>query len=251
MATLGLPVALLLGWWASTHGRESFLLPSPATVGVALVESWSADGLLADVGASLARLAAGFALAAVLGVALGIAIGSWPGLRAVLEPVLELARAIPPPVLVPVLILLAGLGDTMKVLVIVSGCLWPVLLNTADGVRGIDPVLRDTAASYRLGRLSRLRHLLLPAAGPRIAVGARQALSIGLILMVISEMVAASDGLGFAIVQYQRRFAIPEMWSGIVVLGVIGVLLAWGLRTVERRALVWHHGTRQDLERAG
>jgi ABC-type nitrate/sulfonate/bicarbonate transport system permease component len=165
-------------------------------------------------------------------------------LRALLEPVLEFLRAIPPPVLVPILILMAGIGDTMKVLVILSGCIWPVLLNTVEGVRAADEILADTCRSYRIGGLLRLRSFVLRSASPQIVTGARQALSIGIILMVISEMKAASQGVGFIIVEFQRGFQIPEMWSGVLVLGLIGVALSLLFRLVERRVLVWYHGVR-------
>src|SRR5262245_26098185 len=138
--------------------------------------------------------------------------------------------------------LFAGIGDLMKVLVIVSGCVWPVLLNTVEGVRAIDEVLADTCRGYRITGLSRLRHLTLRAASPQIVTGARQALSIGIILMVISEMFAASSGLGFTIIQFQRGFQIPEMWSGVFMLGLLGVLLAVLFRLAERRVLHWYHG---------
>ena len=140
--------------------------------------------------------------------------------------------------------LFAGIGDQMKIIVIATGALWPILLNTVEGVRAADPVLLDTARSYRLGGLRRLQHLTLPAAGPQIFAGLRQAVSIAIILMVISEMFAANEGLGFAIIQFQRTFAVPEMWSGTILLGLIGFGLAWALRLVERRVLFWYFGLR-------
>jgi ABC-type nitrate/sulfonate/bicarbonate transport system permease component len=119
-----------------------------------------------------------------------------------------------------------------------------VLLNTVEGVRGADEVLGDTCRSYRIGGLLRLRSFVLRAASPQIITGARQALSIGIILMVISEMKAASQGIGFIIIEFQRGFQIPEMWSGVLVLGLIGVLLSLLFRAVERRVLVWDYGVR-------
>jgi len=119
-----------------------------------------------------------------------------------------------------------------------------VLLNTIEGVRSVDPVLVDTCRSYRVRGALRLRMFVLRAASPQIMTGVRQAQQIALILMVISELVAAENGLGYSIVQFQRGFQIPEMWSGVIVLGVIGVLLALLLRLVERRVLVWYHGVR-------
>lgn len=111
-------------------------------------------------------------------------------------------------------------------------------------MRGVDSLLLDTSKVYRLGPAAKLR-VLLRAASPQIAAGARQALSIGIILMVISEMFAANNGLGFSIVQFQRSFAIPEMWTGIIILGFLGVALSIVFRTVERLVLAWYRGLRQ------
>ncbi|MGH3354931.1 MAG: ABC transporter permease [Nocardioidaceae bacterium] len=241
---LGLPVLLVATWWFTTVNSTSFFWPPLREILAAFADTWFSGRITADVLPSLVRLLIGYLLALLLGIGIGTAIGLSSTLRSVVEPVLEFFRAVPPPVLVPVIMLFAGIGDVMKVLVIVSGCVWAVLLNTVEGVRGIDEVLRDTARCYRLGARSTLLHLVLRGASPQIATGARQALSIGIILMVISEMFAASNGLGFTIVQFQRSFAIPEMWSGIILLGLIGVGLAGIFHLVERRALGWYHGLR-------
>ena len=117
--------------------------------------------------------------------------------------------------------------------------------GSGGGSRGpADEVLGDTCRSYRIGGLLRLRSFVLRAASPQIITGARQALSIGIILMVISEMKAASQGIGFIIIDFLRGFQIPEMWSGVLVLGLIGVLLSLLFRVVERRVLVWYYGVR-------
>jgi ABC-type nitrate/sulfonate/bicarbonate transport system permease component len=197
-----------------------------------------------DVLPSLARLAIGYLAALAAGIALGMLIGSNRWVRALTEPLLEFLRAVPPPVLVPILMLMAGIGDLMKVLVIATGCLWPVLLNTVEGVRGVDQVLADTCRSYRIRGRLRLWHLVLRGASPQIVTGARQALSIGIILMVISEMFAASSGLGFTVIQFKDGFRIPQMWSGVILLGLLGVLLSLVFRLVERRVLGWYHGLR-------
>jgi ABC-type nitrate/sulfonate/bicarbonate transport system permease component len=229
---LGLPIALVVVWWFASANSTDFYQPPLSRILEVFPETWLNDRLLRDVPASLGRLA------------VGVVVGSSRFLRGLLEPVLEFLRAIPPPVLVPVFILVAGIDNLMKVLVIVSGCVWPVLLNTVEGVRGADEVLGDTCRSYRIGGLLRLRSFVLRAASPQIITGARQALSIGIILMVISEMKAASQGIGFIIIEFQRGFQIPEMWSGVLVLGLIGVLLSLLFRAVERRVLVWYYGVR-------
>lgn len=242
---LGLPVALVAIWWFASAGSTDFYRPSLQRIMQAFAETWFGPRLVEEVLPSLVRLAIGYAIALVAGVAVGVAIGSSARTRAVTEPVLEFLRAVPPPILVPIIMLFAGIGDAMKVIVIVFGCVWPILLNTVEGVRAIDEVLADTCRIYRV---KPLRHLVLRAASPQIVTGARQALAIGIILMVISEMIAASSGLGFTVVQFQRGFQIPEMWSGVLLLGLIGVLLAGLFHLAERRILVWYHGSR-DADR--
>ncbi len=247
---LALPVVLVAVWWAASYGSTDPFWPPLRTILQTFPDVWTADRLRTDVLPSLLRLMAGYALAAVVGVGLGTVIGSYRRVRAVCEPVLEFLRAVPPPVLVPVIMLFAGIGDTMKVAVIASGCVWPVLLNTVEGVRAVDPVMVETARSYGITGVARLRDLVLRSASPQIFAGLRQALSIGIILMVISEMFAASNGIGFTVVQFQRSFAIPDMWTGILVLGLLGFALSVVFRLVERRVLGWYHGLRASTRRS-
>jgi len=246
LVALGLPVVLIALWWLLSAHSTSFFWPPLSTIVQAFPETWTADPIMHDVLPSLARLAIGYLTALLAGVAAGTAIGSSRTLRALCEPALEFLRAVPPPVLVPVIALFAGYtGWTTKVITIALGCVWPILLNTVEGVRSLDEVLRDTARSYRLGRIATLHHVVLRGASPRIATGARQALSIGVILMVISELFGANRGLGAAIVQFQRGFAIPQMWTGIILLGLVGVALSGLFRLVEHRSLAWYRGLRQ------
>ncbi|QTX03815.1 ABC transporter permease [Agromyces archimandritae] len=242
---LALPVLLILWWWWATIGTTSFFAPTPGELVTTFVDTWFGPRFQQDILPSLGRLLVGIVLAIVLGVGLGILIGSVKRLRQLTEPLLEFFRAVPPVVLIPLLMLFLGINDFMKVIVIVSGSIWPILLNTVEGVRATDEVQRDTCASYGIRRLDRLRYLTLPAASPQILAGVRQSLSIALILMVISEMFYSSSGLGFTIVQFQRTFAVPEMWSGILVLGLIGLGLALVFRVVERRILRWYYGLRE------
>ncbi|MET9560385.1 ABC transporter permease [Streptomyces tauricus] len=247
---VALPALLVVAWWYASDGSTDIYWPPLRTVLTTFPDVWTGERLREDVLPSVLRLSAGYACAAVAGVALGTVIGSYRRVRAVCEPVLEFLRAVPPPVLVPVIMLFAGIGDTMKIAVIASGCVWPILLNTVEGVRAVDSVMSETARSYGITGVARLRHLVLPAASPQIFAGLRQALSIGIILMVISEMFAASNGLGFTIVQFQRGFAIPDMWTGILLLGLLGFVLSVVFRLVERRALGWYHGARDASRRS-
>ncbi|MFD3496754.1 ABC transporter permease [Streptomyces sp. NPDC058676] len=245
-----LPALLVAVWWLASDNSTDVFWPPLRTIMQTFPEVWTGDRLRDDVLPSVLRLTGGYALAAVVGVALGTVIGSYRRVRAVCEPVLEFLRAVPPPVLVPVIMLFAGIDDTMKVTVIASGCVWPILLNTVEGVRAVDPVMTETARSYGIKGPSRLTNLVLRSASPQIFAGLRQALSIGIILMVISEMFAASNGLGFTVVQFQRSFAIPGMWTGILVLGLLGFLLSVVFQLVERRVLAWYHGLRAAARRS-
>ena len=244
LLVIGLPIVLVAAWWISTANSTSFFWPPLKDIVGVFPETWFEGRFTTDVVPSIARLLVGYLLALLIGISVGLAVGSSKVLRETAEPVLEFLRAVPPPVVVPIIMLFAGIGDGMKVSVIAFGCVWPILLNTVEGVRGVDEVLTDTARTYGLGTQTRVRKLVLRAASPQIMAGARQALSVGIILMVISEMFAASNGLGFTTVQFQRSFAIPEMWTGIILLGLIGVVLALIFRFAERRILSWYLGLR-------
>ena len=244
LLAVGLPIVLVALWWFASADSTNFYFPPLSKIITVFPATWFGPRLVDDVLPSLARLGIGYAAALVTGIGLGALIGANRWVRALVEPLLEFLRAVPPPVLVPILMLMAGIGDMMKVLVILSGCLWPILLNTVEGVRAVDEVLTDTCRSYRIRGRLRLWHLVLRSASPQIVAGARQALSIGIILMVISEMFAASSGIGFTVIQFKDGFRIPQMWSGVLLLGLLGVLLALLFRLAERRVLGWYHGIR-------
>jgi ABC-type nitrate/sulfonate/bicarbonate transport system permease component len=191
---------------------------------------------------SLGRLLAGWAGAVAVGITVGTLIGLSAVARDYLGPAISFLRAIPPPALLPLFIVLLGIGDGMKAAVIGFGAVWPILLNTADGVASVEPLQRETARAYRIGFRDELLRIILPAAAPRIFAGLRISLSIAVILMVISEMVATVDGVGFALVQAQRSFRTLDVWAAIVLLGIFGYALNAALAAVEGRTLRWHRG---------
>ena len=242
-----LVVAVALWEWAAGRFSSAFF-PRPSAIAVASWRKWFSgppgrlfltDGARDDLLPSLGRLVGGWAGAAVVGIALGVAVGRSRPVGEYLGPLLAFARAIPPPVLIPVFLILFAAGTPMQVATIVFGVLWPVLLNTADGVRAVDPVKIDTATVYGVNGVKQLLHVIIPSATPKIFAGLRVSLSLALILMVISELVAATNGLGYQLVLAQRGFDFTTMWSGIVLLGVIGYALNALLLGVERRALGW------------
>jgi ABC-type nitrate/sulfonate/bicarbonate transport system permease component len=222
-----------------------------ADVLTSLREDWLAERIGTDVVPSFGRFAAGYVLAVVVGIGLGVLIGSSPSLRRATQPVTEFVRAIPPPLLLPLAIVTIGIGNDSKIAVIALGALWPVLLNTVDGVRSVDGELLDAARAFRLGRRHRVTHVVLPSAGPKIAVGMRTALAVALILMVISEMQGSTNGLGFRVLDAQRNFDSAGTYAGVLVIGVIGLLVNVAFLAGERRALRWHRGARGLLDAGG
>jgi ABC-type nitrate/sulfonate/bicarbonate transport system permease component len=246
---IGLPLVLLVLWGVGATIAPAKFFPAPQTIASAFADTWIGPAFINDVLPSLARLVLAIAVAVVIGVAAGTLIGLTRWLRELVEPLLEFFRAIPPPVLIPVFVAFLNVTDTMKIVVIVFGAIWPVLLNTIEGVRATDAVMTETARSYSLTRSQLLFDLVLPAASPRIMAGVRQTLSVALIMMVISELFYSSSGLGYRIKFFQQNYLIADMWSGIVLLGLIGVLLAVIFGVVERRVLRWYHGIK-EVERA-
>jgi ABC-type nitrate/sulfonate/bicarbonate transport system permease component len=239
-----LPAVVLLGYGLWSSQADSFYFPTLQEIGETFAETWLFERVPVDLLPSLGRLAAGYSVAVVVGVVAGIALGLWRLARLASEPVVEFLRALPAPALIPFALLLFGTGTSSKVFIIALGTVWPILLNTIDGVRGLESQQLDMARSYRIPPRSVLLHIILPAASPRIFAGMRTSLSIGIILMVISEMVASDNGLGYFILQSQRSFRIPEMWTGIVLIGLVGFVLNWLFLRVEARVLFWHRGAR-------
>jgi ABC-type nitrate/sulfonate/bicarbonate transport system permease component len=241
---VAVPLLLLAIWAVWSSGSDTYYFPPLTDILEKFADTWLFERVGSDVVPSLVRLALGYGIACVVAVAAGLALGLSRPLRRATDPIVQFLRAIPPPALLPFGILVLGVGTSMKVFIIAFVCLWPVLLNTIDGVAGVDPTLRETARVYDIGPRDRLLRVTLPAAAPQIFAGMRTSLSLALILMVISEMVASTNGIGYFVLQSQRSFAIPEMWSGILLLGILGYVLNAIFLLVERRVLRWHRGAR-------
>jgi ABC-type nitrate/sulfonate/bicarbonate transport system permease component len=242
------PVAVIAVIWFWSSGSSVYYFPPLKDVLSTFRDTWLFSRVGSDVVPSLVRLFIGYFIAVAIGVGGGIALGLSPVLRRISAPIVEFLRAVPAPALLPFALLVLGVGNGSKIFVIAFVCLWPILLNAVDGVSGVDPTLVDTGRVYRIAASDRLRHVVLPAAAPQIFAGMRTSLSLALILMVISEMVASSNGIGYFVLQSQRSFAIPEMWSGIILLGLLGYAFNAVFLLVERRALAWHRGARAGSE---
>jgi ABC-type nitrate/sulfonate/bicarbonate transport system permease component len=241
------PVLALVIWGIASSGSDTYYFPPLTDILETFADTWLFERVGSDVVPSLLRMGAGYAIAVVVAISAGLLLGMSRRARRAAAPIVEFLRAIPPPALLPFAILVIGVGNSMKVFIIAFVCIWPILLNTIDGVTGVDPTLRDTTRVYGIDGGDRVLRVMLPAAAPQIFAGMRTSLSLALILMVISEMVASTNGIGYFVLQSQRTFAIPEMWSGILLLGILGYTLNGIFVLIERRVLRWHRGARASV----
>lgn len=242
MVTLVVPVVAVAVWWVvSRDSTSAFFPPLPEILGV-FRETWLFAHFGTDVLASLKRMFAGYALAVVIGIGVGALLGRVRTLHRALNPMVQFGRAIPATALIPVGITLLGIGDLPKILLIAFVSLFPILLNTIDGVRAVEPGLEDVARSFRLSRIQRVMAVQLPSSAPQIFTGMRIALGIAFIMMIVTEMVAATSGIGFVTLNAQQSFQIAQMWSGMILLGVMGAAINTGFVLFERWLLRWHYG---------
>jgi NitT/TauT family transport system permease protein len=189
--------------------------------------------------ASLTRSLTGFSVAILYAVPLGLAIGWFKRFADVLNPLLETFRNTAPLALLPVFLLLLGIGESSKVALVIYSCSWPILLNTISGVRNVDPLLIKSAKTMGLSSYELLRKVVLPASVPTIFVGIRLAGAYSLLVLVAAEMVGAKAGLGYLIIYSQYNFQIPHMYVGILTTTVIGLTFTQLLMWVERRFTSW------------
>jgi len=213
--------------------------PYPSEIAARMGQVLGSPAFLEALGSTVGLLAAGYLLACAAGILLGLAMGYHRPTYTLFEPTLELLRPIPKPALLPPLILLLGLGAAMKIAIIFLGALFPVLINTIQGARTVDPVLVDVARTFRRGSLRTVFQVILPASLPLILAGMRVSLGLGLILVILSEMLTGSDGLGAKLVDAQRAFRVQEMYAWTVVLAALGLALALSFDALERRLIFW------------
>jgi NitT/TauT family transport system permease protein len=195
--------------------------------------------LYEHVEASVLRAYGGFAIAVVVFVPLGLAIGWYAGLASALKQTIEVLRNTAPLALLPVFILLLGIGEVSKVTMIVYSCAWPLLLNTIAAVKQVDPLLIKSARTMGATPLQLFVKVILPSALPTIFVGIRLASASAMLVLIASEMVGAKAGLGYLVIYGQYSFLIPQMYFGVLSITTIGLLSNYGLEAVEHRLTRW------------
>jgi ABC-type nitrate/sulfonate/bicarbonate transport system permease component len=243
------PVLIVLAWQLWTASAHSLKFPRPTTIAVEFRRLWLFADFDKHVVPSLERIALGFSIAVLLGVALGVPLGLSRWARKAAMPHIEVWRAMPPPALLPIsIVLLHSIGNVQKVAFIGFFCLFPVLLNTIDGVRSVDPTLLETARSYGISGVEKIRHVVVPAALPQIFAGMRTSLALSVITMVLSEYFSSTSGVGYVLLISKNTFQLAPMWAAIVLIGLLGYLANALFLIVERRVLAWHRGWRAAAE---
>ncbi|MDV6011886.1 ABC transporter permease [Haloechinothrix sp. LS1_15] len=247
---LWLPVLLVVGWWVWSARAGQVFYPPLSEILQRFHEMWLFDLFASDVLPSLRNLLIGYVLAAVAGIALGVMMAQSPVARRAIEPIVHFLRSIPPVALVPVAILLLGFGPEMKIAIIAFSALFATLIATLDGVRAADPVLDEVTRVYRISGRDRLFRVTLPAAAPQILGGLQVSLVVAFVVMITSEMLASTEGIGYLTILAQQTFAITDMWSGMLLLGLLGYLFNRLFTLAERRILHWHVGMREQAKTA-
>jgi sulfonate transport system permease protein len=244
IAALWLFVVIIAGWWVWSAGSSSTYFPPLKDILQALYDLWIVGEAKSELGSSLQNFAFGYGIAGVAGVAVGALLWSLRPVQEAVSPYLYFLYVLPAPVLIPAAMTIFGIGAAMKVVIIAFAAVWPTLLNTLDGMRGVDPVKLDTARVLGLSGFRVVRSVVLPAALPQIVAGLRNSLQVAIILMVVSELVASTSGIGFFILQAQQSFAFVDMWTGVIVLAAVGSVLNLLFVLIENRVLFWHYGAR-------
>lgn len=242
---IAVPIALLAVWWFASAGSTSTFFPSLEKILQRFGDLWFFDHFASDILPSVGNLFAGFALGGFFGVLLGVALGRVRILNWLFVPVIDFSRAIPPVALVPIFVALFGFGNEVRIGTIAIAALFPTLISTIDGVRSIDPQLGDVAKVYALSRAERLFQVDLPAASPRIVSGLQVSLQVSFVVMIASEILGSSRGIGAMTLLAQQTFAIADMWAGIILLGILGYLVNLLFNVFRNWILKWYVRSQQ------
>jgi NitT/TauT family transport system permease protein len=239
-----MPVLVLLGWELICRlGLVSpIMLPAPTAVAVKWF-SWLQSGeLLDDMTGSLYRVVAGFLLGAGLALPLGLFMGSSPRIYDYFNPVIQVLRPIPPIAWIPMSILWFGLGNPPAIFLISLGAFFPVLMNTIAGVRNVDGIYLRAARNLGAGQAVIFRRVILPAATPYILAGIRIGIGTAFIVVIVSEMIAVNNGLGYRILEAREFMWSDKIIAGMFTIGLLGLAIDLGMNSLNNYLLRWQRG---------
>ena len=231
------PTAVAAKWW------ESLLPAQPFDAAQQGYVAWLFSGeLIHDAMSSLIRVVAGFVVGAGLALPLGLVMGARPKLYDLFNPLLQVLRPIPPIAYIPLAILWFGLGNPPSIFLIAIGAFFPVLMNTIAGVRHVDSIYIRAARNLGAGQWVLFTRVILPAATPYILAGVRIGIGTAFIVVIVSEMIAVNDGLGFRILEAREYFWSDKIIAGMVTIGIIGLCIDMAVSRLNSHLLRWHRG---------
>ncbi len=231
------PAAVVVRWWAYLAPMEAFDPAEHSRI------AWLFSGeLLHDALGSLQRVVFGFLVGAGLALPLGLFMGSSDTIYRYINPLMQVLRPIPPIAYIPLSILWFGLGDAPAIFLIAIGAFFPVLMNTIAGVRHVDGIYIRAARSLGASRMTIFRRVILPAATPYILSGARIGIGTAFIVVIVAEMIAVDNGLGFRILEAREYFWSDKIIAGMLTIGILGLLIDMGVSRLNNHLLRWHRG---------
>ncbi len=240
-------IVLIIILWEiySRYSIKSIFLPSFSTVISQFVESLTEKEYLFHVLFTLLRTLSGFIVACLIMLPMGILFGRNRNLYSYFEKIIEFLRPMPSAAVIPIAILFLGIEDNMKIFIICFGSSWPILINTIDGVKSVEPMYIKTGIVYNFSNFKIFTRIIIPASLPVIFTGFRISIAIALILAITVEMIVGGNGLGYYILDAERSFKFSEMYSGIFTVGIIGYFINYTIVKIEDYFLYWHKKSNQ------
>ena len=238
---LASPFAALLIWEICSRAGilDARFFPAPTAIFYHLIFISPEEGIIQDIIASLNRLLWGYLAGCLLGIILGVGMGLCRSLRAAISPIIALTYPIPKIAILPLVMLVFGIGDASKIVIVAIGSFFLVLINTLHGVDSIDKIYHDVAAVYKIKRHNFILKVILPGSLPAIFTGLKLAIGYGLVMVVAAEFSGADKGIGYLIWQSWETFSIKSMYAGIFVIGAMGFIFTYALHALERRLIPW------------
>ena len=241
---VAVPAVVLIVWEVACRRGwvNPAVLPPPSKVFLRLIDYARSGELPRDAAASLMRVAVGFFIGAALALPLGLLMGASDRLYRLLNPLLQIVRPIPPIAFIPLAILWFGLGNPPAFVLIALGAVFPILVNTISGVRNVDAIYLRAAANLGARGPTLFLRVILPAALPHILTGMRVAIGVAFIVVIVAEMIAVNNGLGYRILEAREYFWSDKIIAGMLSIGLIGLLIDTAMARINDHLLRWHRG---------
>lgn len=244
LISLGTPVLLLLAW--EILGRMGWIdvrfFPPPSRIFEALIRLAQSGELLTNTWVSLTRLFWGFLAGGIPAIVLGICMGLWRPIRLAIEPLVAATYPLPKSAILPLVLLIFGLGESSKVVMVALGVFYPIVINTTSGVLQIPSIYLDVGKNFKASPWQMFRTIALPGALPSIFAGIKLGVGLGLILIAIAEMVGAQSGIGYMIWNAWQILSIETMYVGLLTIAIIGFALSLILDEIEAIVLPTRRG---------